>query len=51
LIDRRTHSHAGDQQRQPPEGVSLIHDLYGLLDLLGIERPEPVAQATKAAVS
>jgi putative hydrolase of the HAD superfamily len=39
LIDRATHSHAGDGPRRPPEGVPLIHDLHGLLDLIGIERP------------
>lgn len=46
LIDRKTHSHAGDKVRRPPDGVPLIHDLYGLLDLLGIRRP-----ASTAAVS
>lgn len=43
LIDRRTHSHAGDIERQAPEGVPLIGDLYGLLDLVGVARPQAAA--------
>lgn len=43
LIDRKTHSHVGDEARRPPDGVPLIHDLYGLLELLGIPRPTATA--------
>jgi putative hydrolase of the HAD superfamily len=39
LIDRRTHSHVGEVERQPPERVSLVRDLFGLLDLVGLPRP------------
>jgi putative hydrolase of the HAD superfamily len=43
LIDRHTHSHAGDGERRAPDGVPLIHDLFGLLDLIGVQRPSAVA--------
>lgn len=43
LIDRHTHSHAGDTERHAPDGVPLIHDLFGLLDLIGVERPSASA--------
>lgn len=43
LIDRHTHSHAGDGQRHAPDDVPLIHDLFGLLDLIGIDRPAATA--------
>ena len=43
LIDRRTHSHAGDDERRAPDGVPTIGDLYGLLDLVGVVRPQAAA--------
>jgi FMN phosphatase YigB (HAD superfamily) len=43
LIDRHTHSHAGDGERRAPEGVPLVGDLYGLLELVGISRPAAAA--------
>lgn len=43
LIDRHTHSHVGEVERVAPDGVPLIHDLYGLLDLIEIERPQTAA--------
>jgi putative hydrolase of the HAD superfamily len=46
LIDRHTHSHVGDVVRHAPEGVPLVEDLYGLLDLIGVPRPETAAAAT-----
>jgi putative hydrolase of the HAD superfamily len=41
LIDRHTHVHQGPERRIP-DGVPVIHDLLGLLDLLGIARPAAV---------
>lgn len=43
LIDRHTHSHAGDGERRAPANVPLIHDLFGLLDLIGVQRPVTAA--------
>jgi putative hydrolase of the HAD superfamily len=39
LIDRRTHSHAGHTERRVPDDVALIHDLYELLELVGVAQP------------
>jgi putative hydrolase of the HAD superfamily len=43
LIDRRTHVHGDGHPPEPPTDVPLIHDLFGLLDLLGVPRPGAVA--------
>jgi putative hydrolase of the HAD superfamily len=42
LIDRHTHVHGDGHRAVPPADVPLIHDLFGLLDLLGVPRPDPV---------
>jgi putative hydrolase of the HAD superfamily len=39
LIDRHTHAH-GHGRQHPPEDVPVIGDLFGLLDLLGVARPD-----------
>jgi putative hydrolase of the HAD superfamily len=51
LIDRRTHSHVDDGARRVPDDVPLIHDLYELLDLLGLERPATAGQPAAASGS
>jgi REG-2-like HAD superfamily hydrolase len=43
LIERNTHSHARETDRPAPDGVERVRDLYGLLDLVGVARPQAVA--------
>jgi len=43
LLDRQTHVHARSAERHLPQDVPVIGDLFGLLDLLGIERPATAA--------
>jgi FMN phosphatase YigB (HAD superfamily) len=42
LIDRATHAHGDDHRTAPPAEVPVIDDLFGLLDLLGVTRPDRV---------